>query len=88
MPEDTSNKIQSLLKIRQFKPGSYSTYQKSKKTLSRWESIEENKQYHLHFVSSHIYKNDILPAEEMIYKQSVWNMLVDESKEKGGGNNR
>ena len=82
MPEDTSNKIQSLLKIRQFKPGSYSTYQKSKKTLSRWESIEENKQYHLHFVSSHIYKNDILPAEEMIYKQSVWNMLVDAVKKR------
>ena len=73
--EDMSRHYQSELKITQFKPGTYSTYKKDNKACSGWKCIKKNNNYHLNFISSHIYTTNITPQEEMVYKHSVWAML-------------
>jgi len=75
LKEDLTGHTQSKLKIKQFKPGTFSSYKKDSMACSTWECIEKNKIYHLPFASSQIYRTDITADEETVYKQNVWNAL-------------
>ena len=66
---------QSLLNIKQFNPGTYSTYIKSNKAMSRWNCEISNKQYFLHQMSCHIYDTQISKEMERCYQNSVWKEL-------------